>query len=364
MVTQPDAGLTPGVATRPAVTAWTFPRGAASVALMARFAAEHGVPMEDVLHGSGITPAAATDPGTQIDAHQELAVVRNLVRRLGHRQALGIEVGRRYRLSTFGIFGFACLSSQTLRDVISFALRYWDLSFAFAIPVVEITDGRLRLELRDDDVPEDVRRFAVERDIAAIFTVLRELLTEPVGLLSQRFRFPAPPEGELAAYRDVLGVRPEFGARDNVGYLDGALLDRPLPKADPRTVAECEAVCRELVARKRARTGLSQQVRARLLRLGALEAGIDAGMEAVARDLHISVRTLRRRLAEDGTSYRELRDEVREALAEELLATGALSVSDVAIRLGYAEATSFIAAFRRWKGMTPAAYARRLRDSG
>jgi len=123
-------------------------------------------------------------------------------------------------------------------------------------------------------------------------------------------------------------------------------------------------VCRELVARKRARTGLSQQVRARLLRLGALEAGIDAGMEAVARDLHISVRTLRRRLAEDGTSYRELRDEVREALAEELLATGALSVSDVAIRLGYAEATSFIAAFRRWKGMTPAAYARRLRASG
>ena len=268
MVTQPDAGLTPGVATRPAVTAWTFPRGAASVALMARFAAEHGVPMEDVLHGSGITPAAATDPGTQIDAHQELAVVRNLVRRLGHRQALGIEVGRRYRLSTFGIFGFACLSSQTLRDVISFALRYWDLSFAFAIPVVEITDGRLRLELRDDDVPEDVRRFAVERDIAAIFTVLRELLTEPVGLLSQRFRFPAPPEGELAAYRDVLGVRPEFGARDNVGYLDGVLLDRPLPKGRPTD-------------RRRVRGGVPRAGRAQACPHRVVPAG--AGPSAAAR---------------------------------------------------------------------------------
>jgi len=362
MVTHSD--LAPGVEGKPAVEAWTFPRGSASVALMARFAAEHGVPVDDVLQGSGITASAASDPATQIDAHQELAVVRNLVGALGHRPALGLEVGRRYRLSTFGIFGFACLSSQTLRDAITFALRYWDLSFAFAIPVVEIADGKLRLELRDGDVPEDVRRFAVERDLAAIFTVLRELLTVPVGLLSQRFRFPPPQAKELPAYEDVFGVRPTFGAADNVGYLDGALLDHPLPKADPQTVAECEAACRELVARKRTRTGLSQQVRARLLRIGALESGIDAGMEAVARDLHISVRTLRRRLSEDGTSYRELRDEVREALAEELLATGALSVSDVAIRLGYAEATSFIAAFRRWKGVTPAAYARRLRASG
>src|SRR5690606_7389439 len=86
--------LAPGVEGKPAVEAWTFPRGSASVALMARFAAEHGVPVDDVLQGSGITASAASDPATQIDAHQELAVVRNLVGALGHRPALGLEVGR------------------------------------------------------------------------------------------------------------------------------------------------------------------------------------------------------------------------------------------------------------------------------
>jgi AraC-like DNA-binding protein len=68
-------------------------------------------------------------------------------------------------------------------------------------------------------------------------------------------------------------------------------------------------------------------------------------------------------LEEAGTSYRALLDEVRRALAEELLVATPLSVDDVAIRLGYAEATPFIYAFKRWTGVTPAAY-RRSRGPG
>jgi AraC-like DNA-binding protein len=341
-----------------AVAEWNFPRGAASVLLMTRFAEEHGVSAADVLRGSAISAEAAADPETQLDAHQELAVVRNLVRHLGDLPALGLQVGCRYRLSTFGIFGFACLSCPTLRDVITFALRYWDLSFAFGIPAVQITGDQVRIELQDDGVPQDVRQFVVERDLAAMFTVMRELLPVPIRLQWQEFRFAEPPPDAMDAYVDVFGVRPRFGAPANTGGFDGSLLDHPLPQANPLTVAQCEATCRELVARKRARTGLSNEVRARLIRLD----GVDVGMDAIARELHLSTRTLRRRLGEAGTSYRELLDEVREALAEELLATGALSVSDVAIRLGYAEATSFIYAFRRWKGETPAVYAQKLRQ--
>ena len=70
----------------------------------------------------------------------------------------------------------------------------------------------------------------------------------------------------------------------------------------------------------------------------------------------MSERTLRRRLADAGTGYQALLDEVRQALAEEMLDTGVLSVEDVAQRLGYAEASSFIHAFKRWRGMTPSQY--------
>jgi AraC-like DNA-binding protein len=69
----------------------------------------------------------------------------------------------------------------------------------------------------------------------------------------------------------------------------------------------------------------------------------------------MSSRTLRERLAAERTSYRELLDEIRERLAEEMLTEG-LTVAQAAERLGYQEVSSFSHAFRRWKGMGPRAY--------
>ena len=79
-------------------------------------------------------------------------------------------------------------------------------------------------------------------------------------------------------------------------------------------------------------------------------------MEEVANALHLTVRTLRRRLREEATSFAQLRDEVRMALAEALLAGPRLSMEQIADRLGYADATSFISAFKRCRGRTPRSF--------
>ncbi|HET6703851.1 AraC family transcriptional regulator [Amycolatopsis sp.] len=334
----------------PAVGDWDFPRGTASIELMTRFAAERG--LADLLAETTLTPELLADPAVQVDARQELAVVRALAQ-LDGSDAAALELGRRYRVTTFGIFGFACISSPTLRDAMLFALRYFDLSFAFCIPHVVVGADRLTLELDDSRVPADVARFLVLRDLAAIFAVMRDLLPG-ITLDELTFRHEtSTPEEYLAAF----GVRPRFGADACRATLDPELLSRPLPQANDQTVALCAAQCEALVTRRRQRSGISQQVRERLVRLG----GVDAGMDEIARQLTLSTRTLRRRLTEAGTSYRALVDEVRQTLAEELLDTGVLSVEDVAYRLGYAEASSFIHAFKRWTGMTPAAFARRFR---
>jgi len=336
----------------PAVGDWDFPRGTASIELMTRFAAERGLPAGRLLAATTLTPELLADAGVQVDARQELAVVRALAG-LDGSDAAALELGRRYRVTTFGIFGFACISSPTLRDAMLFALRYFDLSFAFCIPHVVVGADRLTLELDDSRVPADVARFLVLRDLAAIFAVMRDLLPE-IALDELTFRHEtATPE----PYRAAFGVLPRFGADACCATLDPALLSLPLPQANDQTVALCAAQCETLVARRRQRSGISQQVRERLVRLG----GVDAGMDEIARQLTLSTRTLRRRLTEAGTSYRALVDEVRQTLAEELLDTGVLSVEDVAYRLGYAEASSFIHAFKRWTGLTPAAFARRFR---
>ncbi|MER6665529.1 AraC family transcriptional regulator ligand-binding domain-containing protein [Amycolatopsis japonica] len=328
----------------PVIRDWDYPRGTASIVLMARFAAENGV--------EGLESYEHAPVDGQVDARQELAVVRALVRGLGGEDGVALRLSRRYRVSAFGIFGFACISSPTLGDAMRFALRYLDLSFTFCIPHVTVEAGRLALDMDDSRVPGDVARFLLLRDLGAIHTVMRDILPD-ISLRSLAFRHDKP--STVDEYVRTFGLVPSFSATSHVATLDPLLLDKPLPQANDQTVAVCAAQCELLVSRKRERSGIAQQVRERLVRLG----GVDAGMEEVARQLAVSPRTLRRRLFEAGTGYRALLDEVRQALAEEMLDTGALTVEDVALRLGYAEASSFIYAFKRWKGMTPAAYARR-----
>jgi AraC-like DNA-binding protein len=346
----------------PVVRHWDFPRGVASVCLLARFAQERDVTEADLLAGTGVTPPQLADPTAEVAAHQELAVVRNLVDALADPPGLGLAVGSRYHVTTFGMLGFAFISSRTLLDAVNVALRYLDLSFTFSMPRAALAGQSVRLELDDSTLPGDLAAFLVERDLAAIHTVIGELLPGGIPLREVCFRSDGGPSATRpsveAAYRALFGVTPLFGRPVNVATFDVAHLDRPLPQANPQTVAVCEAQCRALVSARRRRTGIAHDVRDHLAGLGALR----SDMTDVAERLDLSVRTLRRRLADSGTSFRALLDEVREALAEQMLVVDGLSVDDVAVRLGYAEASSFIHAFRRWKGVTPAAYARGRRS--
>uniref|UniRef100_UPI002454AE20 helix-turn-helix domain-containing protein n=1 Tax=Nocardia abscessus TaxID=120957 RepID=UPI002454AE20 len=83
----------------------------------------------------------------------------------------------------------------------------------------------------------------------------------------------------------------------------------------------------------------------------------------VAVGLYMSSRTLSRRLHEEGTSFRALLDEVRQTMSEVLLAHTDMTTEQVAARLGYAEAASFIRAFRRWQGCPPQTFRSRGRQS-
>ncbi|OBF03511.1 AraC family transcriptional regulator [Mycobacterium sp. ACS4054] len=334
------------------VSHWDFPRSTASVALMTEFGCENGLAAADVLDGTGLSEADLRDHQRMIVGRQELAVATNLVNLLGNAADLGVRVGGSYHVGSLGIFGFACLTSSTLGDAVRFAARFYDLSYGFCLPTVMVEGPVAALRLDLPDLTGPVAKFLVRRDLAAIARVMAEMLGRPVPFTSIDFTGPAPSSDALA--RKAFGVRPGYDAPASVARWPAALLDNPLPQASEQTVAMCEQQCRALLERRRQRTGVARRVRERLASVD----GAPHTISAVARQLAMSERTLRRRLAEENTSFRDLLEEVHRVLAEELLATGALSVDDVALRLGYAEATSFIAAFKRWTGTTPARYQR------
>jgi AraC-like DNA-binding protein len=332
--------------------AWDAPRSSASAALLVQVAAERGVPAQRCLRATGITRDVLDDPAGEIRARQELALAGNIVRALGDPPGLGLDAGSRYHLTTYGIWGFALISSSTLREAISVGLRFLDLTYTFVDVSTQERAGELLLVLDDEAVPPEVRRFMVERDAAAIMLIQRELFGRSIALRRVAFRYPPPPDAR--PYEEIFGTRPQFAARQNIAAVDAAVLDRPLPQASPYAAQLSQRQCRELLDRRRVRLGVAGRVRHELLK----DPRRMPSQDQVAATLHMSVRTLRRQLAYEGTTFRALVEETRQLLAEELLATGHLTIEEIADRVGYAEASSFVHAFKRWKGTPPRRYAR------
>ncbi len=307
----------------PVTRDWSFPRHVTSIDILVAHAGASGLAARTALAGTGLSARDLADPDCEVTAEQELRVVRNLLRSGPAAARSGVALGRRYRISTFGIAGYALVSSRTLLDAMNFALRFLDLTFTFSIPHARIEGETVVIEAYAETLPSDVRDFLVRRDLAAVEAVLRELFL-----------------GNLPTTFEVEAGRLTFPA---------TFLTAELPQASPAARALAEDLCADLASRRRDASGLAQQVRILL----AQRIAFDPSAAGVARALAVGERTLRRRLAADQTSYQALLDEVRIALAGRLLAAGTLSVTEVAHRLGYAEAASLIHAHRRWHGTTP-----------
>jgi AraC-like DNA-binding protein len=339
------------------MSAATIRRSVVSAQMLARIGGERGLALDACLRGTQLDAAALLDPATEITADQELRLIRNILDGLGHPPGLGLDAGLRYHLSSYGIWGFALLSSPTFRSAAQIAVRYLDLSYAFARYRLENRGRDLLIVLDDSEVPEDVRQFLVERDFAAWANAAWEMRPGGFPALSAQFRFPRP---EYAWRFDRLcGVRPAFDAALNAILLPAKHLDVPLPQANPTVARMCEEQCRQLLAKRRVRAGFAGQIRERLLR----SPGNFPSLDDVASELHTSTRSLRRRLAEEGTSFRALLDEVRHTLAEELLLSTHMKLSEIAARLGYTESAAFHMAFRRWHGESPSAFRLRRRKA-
>ena len=110
--------------------------------------------------------------------------------------------------------------------------------------------------------------------------------------------------------------------------------------------------CRGQPDARQQRTGVAATVRDRLLR----NPGQIPDMEEVAAEMRMTSRTLRRHLTAEGATFRGLLEEVRSTLTEELMGGANLTHGEIAERLGYADVTTFIEAFRRWKGVPPSEF--------
>ncbi|MDD9937756.1 MAG: AraC family transcriptional regulator [Myxococcales bacterium] len=332
---------------------WTLPRPAGSAQLMITVARQrYGVPLSDCLENTSLGDSELTDPAREISGQQELIVLRNVLTALGPDVPFGLEAGLSYRATTHGMWGFAVMTSANVREAIDVGVRYAELTYSFNRLECEHAADHSTLRYDERDNPDDVRPALVERDLGALIALERDALGWTTPFRALRLRAPRP--SYAARFVELFGVEPQFDAPDNAVVFDLAGLEASGPLADELAFRTGVEQCRQLLELRREHAGTAGRVRERIL--STLETA--PGMESIATDLGMSVRTLRNHLAREGTCYRELVEGLREALALELLASPRLNVEQIAARLGYTDTSSFITAFKRWKGVPPSHYRR------
>ena len=315
---------------------------------------EHGITTPEVLAGTAIVSAQFDDPDAVVTAWDELVAVRRLLGRLPDDAGVGIEVGSRFTLTHLGLFGFAVMSCGTLRELFTIGMRYFALTMLHIdIQLFEGADECM-LELNADHLPADVRRFFIERDIASIVATTTGFALPVVAKYADQVSADVAIDKELM--QPLLELIPfenvAFGRAHNRLHFPRAMFDEPLPQADPHTLQTCIGQCDVLMQRNEQRRGITAVVRTKLFR----DSGGFPALADIAAELDMHPRTLRRRLAEEGTSFRALLGEARSALAVDLLCNVGLTVEEVSKRLGYTDTSTFSHAFKRWHGAPPTAY--------
>jgi AraC-like DNA-binding protein len=263
---------------------------------------------------------------------------------------LGYYLGLQKRVSLYGYLGFAALSAPSVRRALELSVEFAPIySTALAVNLT-ITGNTASLQV------DEQMDFGAVRDVVLISFMLGlqtigAALTGLDGQQSVELAMAEPPY-----HRRFAGVARNwrFGQPATRLVLDVDALDSPIMTADHAALTLARSLCEKALDE----LGYDARLEDRVRRLVPDDDGGFRSLEEVAAHVHMSARTLKRRLAAQGVTFSTLVDRARRERALALLQSSRLPIEDVAERLDYATASTFVRAFHRWTGTTPAAYRR------
>jgi AraC-like DNA-binding protein len=330
-----------------------FTRSPASIALLVEFGKEAGIDASLILKGSKLSSEQLNDPNIEISAYQEIQVIKNILRLSQEQPTIGLYIGQRYKPSVYGMWGFGLISSATLADAISHALRFLPLTFAFSSIRYRNDGNYVHLQFEETNFKEDLKNFILCREMSSALTLIKNVLGDKFSL--HKITLLQSEHKSISIknqFKEVFGVSPTYNAHANTLVFDQSYLASTLPLAAPTAASMCNQFCLELLEKRRSKLGAVAIVRQYLgIQLHQAPQLLD-----MANLLNTSERTLKRMLASENTSFRKLVKEFQCSESIDYLTNSNLNISEIADILGFSDASSFSQSFKRWTGVSPLLY--------
>lgn len=321
---------------------------------MARLAATRlraaGIDPGPLLTQAGLTLAQVVDNGAWVDAGRQVSFL-NLAADALPDPMLGFHLAREFDIRQAGMLYFVLASSPTLGEAFARVARYSAVANE-SITLSAAPGNGTGLRFGYSGVPRYQDRHQMEFWITALVRICRHLSDmdlRPVRVCVTHPRFHGS-DGIEDFLRCKVSFQPDPGGIDEIVFASGVAA-LPVRNADPYLSRVMVSQCEQATARHvRVNGSLRQRVENEIAQ--ALPHG-RALMDAIARTLGMSKRTLARHLSGEGVSYMEILEGVRLDMAWHYLRNSDLPISEIAWLLGYAETSAFTNSFRRWTGSTP-----------
>lgn len=319
---------------------------ARSSLLLLDYAERQGLDRGRLIRSAGLQADPIDDPDSRIKSAAMLKLWRAVIEQLDE-PCLGLHVGGSIHAKQLGLVGYAIFYSKNLHSAMHRFARY-----------VRIISDAVQFEIEESASEASFTwtvhpalaalRHPVETGVALMVALGRDITGTDIS--PQRVELPGARPADTSEYRRFFGCPVEFDRPIARVTSKRQALNLPCKTPDATLVSYLDELAENKMNPLKGREEQMSDAVRRVL--WSMLPGGRPDLWRTAEELGVSVRTLQRRLGEEGSSFSRVLDELRRDLSNELLADRAISVSEVAFMLGYSEPSAFQRAYRRWWGVS------------
>lgn len=267
---------------------------------------------------------------------------------------LGLRIGQTMSLAGYGPLIMLLMTCENAWQAFRTGVHYQALTYLFGELQFEPGEKESKLRLKPATLPKQCHRFLIDRDASGTYQLIRDLQNSiGVDFQPNYVSLPYPKPADVRPYEDRFQCAVKFDSDVAEVGIATEYLATPFPAANKMAYSLYQKQCDSQVLSLQSAVGsIGQEVK------DYLQLFVDSfpTIQEVAATFGMAERSFRRKLSDEGSSYRALLDDVRYEKARHLLNHSNLSIEAIANQLGYTESAAFIHAFQRWAGQTPAKY--------
>ena len=315
-------------------------------------AIQMGVDKEELLLASGTSEANLADPDGRLPLSAYTSIQRILENHLG--PAFGLKIVETLSDVKATVIAYLLANSKTLGEAYTNLCRYRNIAAEVAAPRLEIDGDFATLGCRYGKAHVMMNASFIEGTLG--FWLIRgRYFTgvdwDPIAVHLQGSAT------DTTVYSRIFRTQVDNGRPETKMIFDKTLLDLPINNPDPNLLHYLKPIADEVIKNLPGNQNVKQMIQDKIF--ASLEQG-NITIDSVAAQIHVSARTLQRRLEDEGTTFAELLDDTRHIAAIEYLKDLRISITEIAFLLGFSDSSTFYRAFKRWTKQTPAQFRKSL----